>query len=419
MKVCIIGNGAREHALSWKYSESTRISGLHIVPGNGGTADLGINHPEINPLDFPAVVELCRKEKIELVFVGPEIPLAAGISDALTKAGIAVIGPGKEAAQLEGSKEYSKNFMLKHKIPTAAAETFTDMQKFESYIKKQKKKIVIKKSGLAAGKGVLESDDHEKILNFASPFFKEGDSVLVEEFLTGYEISVFVLTDGKSYKILPYCADFKKAGEGDTGLNTGGMGAVCPVPFIHKDLQEDIEKNIVQRTIEGLNKDNLDYKGVIYIGLMITESGPKVLEYNVRFGDPEAQVLLPLIKSDFANLSEAIVKQRLDEFQLQVSDESALCVVIAAEGYPGPYKKGIKTSSMGQFRTEDALIFHASTTRDNDNNILTGGGRCFSAVGFGNNLLNASRKAYKAAESVEFDGAWFRSDIGKKFFIES
>ncbi len=335
----------------------------------------------------------------------------------MEKSGISAIGPHKKAAQLEASKTFSKEFMLKYGIPTPEAREFSDGSAFEKYMMEISHRVVIKKSGLAAGKGVLEATDKEELIRFGKEVLKD-DSLLVEEFLTGYEVSIFALTDGKDFFILPTCADFKKAGEGDTGPNTGGMGAVCPVPLINAAAMKVIEDTIIIPTFRGMEKEGLNYKGVLYFGLMITKQGPQLLEYNVRFGDPEAQVLLPLIASDFGNLTEALIEGRLGDLPIRLSEQSALGVVVAAEGYPGHYETGQVVKPIPIFPENDALVFHGSTTAGENQQVLTGGGRCFTVVGLGQNILNADVRAYEAVAKVNFPGSWYRSDIGKKFFTD-
>ncbi|MDR3200257.1 MAG: phosphoribosylamine--glycine ligase, partial [Spirochaetales bacterium] len=305
MKVLILGSGAREHALVWKFSQSTRISGLFAAPGNAGTDELATNLADVDPLNAGAVVEACKANRITHVFIGPEEPLTLGVADALTDAGIAAIGAHREAARLEGSKAFSKAFMLRNAIPTAAYAEFTGYKEASRYIKNRTKKIVLKKSGLAAGKGVLESDNTHEMLRFAEKTLKD-DALVIEEFLEGFETTIFAVCDGKNYILLPPCADFKKAGENDTGPNTGGMGSICPVPWLDAKIQERIRTETIEPTFAALRKENLMYKGILYFGLMLTQDGPKILEYNVRFGDPEIQALLPLISSDFGNLCDAV-----------------------------------------------------------------------------------------------------------------
>lgn len=416
MRILILGSGGREHALAWKFSKSNRISGLYIAPGNAGTAELGINI-SLDPLDFDAVLRVCRENEINYIFVGPEAPLAAGIVDALQNSGINIIGPHKQAALLESSKTFSKKFMQKYSLPTAGAKEFKNVKAFDKYIQSLEGKVVIKKNGLAAGKGVLESADREELLAFGHDIL-QNDTLIVEEFLEGYEISIFALYDGKNYLTLPPCSDFKKAGENDTGPNTGGMGSICPVPWVDKELLEQIQRQIIAPTFRGINKEKLNYKGVLYFGLMITENGPKILEYNVRFGDPETQVLLSVIKTDFGNLIEAVAEGTLESISEISNTHSGVCVVVAGAGYPGSYKKGLPVVPIKKYDQSLINIFHASTTTDSRGTVLTGGGRCFSVVGKGEDTLSAATVAYENMELINFEGAWFRSDIGKKFYID-
>jgi len=417
VRVLVLGSGAREHSVAWMFSKSNRISGLFIAPGNAGTEELGVNITDIDINDSAQVIEVCRKNDINIVFIGPEKPLDSGVADDLLKAEIPVIGPPKESAKLETSKTFSKNFMQKHKIPTAKAEEFSDYAAFEKYIKEGSGKQVLKKNGLAGGKGVLESDDTKELLDFGKKVLKD-DTLLVEDFLEGYEVSVFAFTDGEHYLLFPTCADFKKAEEGDTGPNTGGMGAICPVPWVDKKMMERIKQEVVEPTFNGIKKDGLQYHGVLYFGLMITNDGPKVLEYNVRLGDPETQALFPIIESDFGNLIDNVWKGKLDEFPLEINQQSSMCVVIASKGYPGVYEKEKTVSPIPIYPETDSLVFHAATERDKDDRVITTGGRCFSAVGLGKDLLTASIRAYEAAERIQFNGSWYRKDIGRKFFME-
>lgn len=412
MRVLVIGSGAREHAAVWKFAKSKRISGLFIAPGNAGTEDLGKNL-DIDVMDNQAVIEAVKANRVNFVFIGPEIPLANGLADALRNESINCFGPGEEPAKLESSKAFSKAFMKRNNIPTADYEEFSDKELYTKYIKDLDKKVVVKKSGLAAGKGVLESEDKDEMLAFGLDALTD-DKVVVEEFLEGFEVSIFVLSDGKNYQILQPCTDHKKAFNGDKGPNTGGMGAITPVPWVDEKMMNRIELESVIPTINGLNKDNLNYKGVIYIGLMISEEGPKVLEYNVRFGDPEAQIIFPTIASDFCNIMDAISEETLDTYKIRLTDESAVCITIAAEGYPGSYEKGLN-AVVDKISPKEGYIFHASTTRDGGM-IKTGGGRCFTVVATGENTLDACENAYKIVDRVAFPGAWYRNDIARKFF---
>ncbi|TVR02034.1 MAG: phosphoribosylamine--glycine ligase [Spirochaetaceae bacterium] len=412
MRVLILGNGAREHAITWKFSQSRRIAGLFVAPGNAGTNSIATNLPHVNPCDPQEVLDACQGFRINHVFIGGEDPLAAGVSDALIEAGIPCIGPRRKTAQLETSKAFSKAFMERNGIPTAQANAFTYFPAFERVVRERDHRLVLKKSGLAAGKGVLESDDTDEMLAYGKSVL-ETDTLVVEDHLVGYEVSVFAITDGITHQLLPCCTDYKKAGDGGTGPNTGGMGSICPVPWLENTAWEQIQNEIVEPTFTALRAEGLSFVGVLYFGIMVTANGPFVLEYNVRFGDPEAQVLLPLIRADFGDLCEAMTKQRLSEFSIEVSPKSSVGVVVAAKGYPGVYDTGIPVTGLP---TDDsALVFHAATT-ERDGVTLTGSGRCFTVVGRGKELLDAMNTAYAAVGSVRFDGAWFRSDIGGRIF---
>ncbi len=422
MRVLVIGSGAREHAIAWKFSQSRRIAGLFALPGNAGTQEIAVNIGGISTDDFDGILDACRKNRINTVFVGPETPLAKGIADFLENAGIPVIGPKKRAAMLESSKAYAKDFLHRHGIPTALSVEFDDPEEFKGYIEENdgKEVFVIKKSGLAGGKGVLVTDSRREAIDFGLNILSD-DRLIVEEYLEGFEVSIFVLSDGKHQSILPPCSDFKKAHDGDKGPNTGGMGSICPVPWVDTKLRKNITDRIVKPVFRALEEEGITYTGILYFGLMITEDGPKVLEFNVRLGDPETQVLLPLIENDIGNLSDAIINGNLDTITVKVKDSSALGVVVAADGYPGSYRKGIEVESLPRCpRTggEEVLVFHSSTVRDESGRILTGGGRCFTVVGLGRDTITAAATAYQAVEEVKFQGAWYRRDIGKKFFVD-
>ncbi|MCX7788269.1 MAG: phosphoribosylamine--glycine ligase [Spirochaetes bacterium] len=412
MRVLILGNGAREHALTWKFSKSKRISALFVAPGNAGTGEIATNLPDVRPTSAEEVIQACRTYRVDLVFIGPEDPLASGIVDALQKEKIPVIGPPAKSAQLEASKAFAKSFMVRNRIPTAEHRTFTSYPELERFLLSTPKRVVLKKSGLAAGKGVLESADQKELLQFARRTLQE-DQLVVEEFLDGFETSIFVLCDGSSYQILPPCMDYKKAYDGNQGPNTGGMGSICPVPSVTTSLMNRIQTEVIKPTIEGLDKEGLTYKGVLYLGLMITNEGPKVLEYNVRFGDPETQVLLPLLSIDMGNLAEAIVTGSLHQLPFNSAEKTAVGVVIAAPGYPGTYPKGLPVELDIPKGSDGTLIFHAATQRDPKGNLQTNGGRCFTVVGIGKDIFEASVRAYDVVPRVRFDGAWYRKDIGK------
>jgi phosphoribosylamine--glycine ligase len=415
VKAMVLGSGAREHVISWLLSKSKQIKELYVAPGNAGTAKLANNLPKVDPLDTEALLAKIKRHKVDFVFIGPEAPAAFGVADILKSYGIQVIGPPKQAARLEASKSFAKEFLIRHHIPTASARQFSSALEFEDYIRSVKgEKLVVKKSGLASGKGVLESSSREELIDFGKNILND-DLLLVEEYLKGWEVSVFALSDGRDYQILPPCTDFKKAHDGDSGPNTGGMGSICPVPTINPQLWQEIKAEIVEPTFRGLNQEGLNYQGILYFGLMITAQGPYVLEYNIRLGDPEAQVLLPLIDTDFGIVCEALLRQKLKNLKIKIKNRAALGVVIASDGYPGDYRKNVPVTSLPQPPEKEALIFHASTELDSRGRVFTKGGRCFTMVGLGGNLAQAKEYAYKYANKVHFEGSWFRSDIGKKF----
>ena len=415
MKVLVVGGGAREHTVCWKFSRSNRLSGLFAAPGNAGTADLATNLPKIDSNDVEAITRFAVDSSIDLVFVGPETPLAAGLVDALTAENITAIGPHAAASRLEASKAFAKSFMSSYSIPTAAYRSFSDGDEFEKYVRAAPNRLVVKKSGLAGGKGVFEDDDPETLIANGRAIVDAKDEVVAEEYLTGDEVSLFALTDGSDYLTLPLCADYKKAGTGNSGPNTGGMGAICPVPWITPAEMEQIDREIVAPTFRGIADAGIGYRGVLYFGLMMTADGPRLLEYNVRLGDPEAQVLLPLLRSDFTNWCEEIAHGSIAAFPAGYLEASAVGVVVAAEGYPGNYEKGLTVSRLPSHPEDEALVFHASTAMHHGR-LVTGGGRCFTAVGIGRELLNARSRAYSAARGITFPGSWYRPDIGARIF---
>lgn len=424
MKVLVIGNGAREHAIAWKFSKSNRITGLFAAPGNAGTASLATNLA-IDPNDPQAVLAEAKRIGAGLVFIGPEQPLAAGVADVLRAAGIPTFGPGAGAARLESSKAFAREYCQRWGVPCAKSWQFKrgDASGFKAFAESFRKgkfgeRIVIKKSGLASGKGVLETSSHAEALEFGLAVLKD-DEVVAEEFLVGWEMSVFALCDESSHLTMLPCADHKKAGENDSGPNTGGMGAICPVPRADRALMERVEKEIVAPCFKGMAKDKLSYRGVLFFGIMVTKSGPKLLEFNVRFGDPETQSLLPLLETDLVDVAEAVANGKLSGLKLAYSDRSAVGVVVAAPGYPGPYPKSLAVDEIDLGGLKDSFVFHASTDRDGSGRLVTGGGRCFTAVALAGETLGATAAAYEAAKRVKFEGAWFRPDIGRKFYEEA
>lgn len=421
MNVLILGSGGREHAFAWKLAQSKQLENLYIAPGNAGTAQCGTN-VNISATDFDAIKNLVWEKSIDLVLVGPEDPLVKGVhdyflADEVLKE-IPVIGPKKDGAQLEGSKDFSKQFMFRHGVPTAKYKSFTkdNIHEGADFIESLDAPYVLKADGLAAGKGVLILNDKEEakqelqnmILN--AKFGNAGNTVVIEEFLKGIELSVFVLTDGKSYKILPAAKDYKRIGVGDTGLNTGGMGAVSPVPFADEAFIKKVEEKIVKPTINGLLKDGIDYRGFIFIGLMNCDGEPSVIEYNCRMGDPETEVVIPRIESDFLDLLQGVAAQTLHEKQFSVTPEIATTVVLVSGGYPENYEKGKVVT--GIHNSKDSHIFHSGTTFKNED-VVTNGGRVFAVTSFGNTIEEAIAKSFEAAEKICYEGKYYRSDIGK------
>ncbi len=421
MNVLILGSGGREHAFAWKISQSKLLQNLYIAPGNAGTANCGIN-VAISLTDFEAIKNLVWEKDINLVLVGPEDPLVNGLHDFFLQddilKDIPVIGPKKDGAQLEGSKDFSKAFMKKHEIPTARYGTFTkvSLQDGFNFLDSLQAPYVLKADGLAAGKGVLIIQDineaKEELTNILinSKFGSAGNKVVIEEFLFGIELSVFVLTDGVSYKILPAAKDYKRIGEGDTGLNTGGMGAVSPVPFADEKFIKKVEDKIIIPTINGLIKDGIDYSGFIFIGLMNCNGEPSVIEYNCRMGDPETEVVIPRIKSDLLDLLNGVANKNLNTKHYETINEIATTVVLVSGGYPGEYKKDKLIEGIDN--NNDSLIFHSGTKLVNDK-VYTNGGRVFAVTSFGNTIKDAVNKSFDCANKINYEGKYFRSDIGQ------
>lgn len=421
MNVLILGSGGREHAFAWKIAQSKHLQNLFIAPGNAGTAHCGTNvNVAVN--DFEAIKNLVWEKDIDMVLVGPEDPLVKGIHDFFLNddvlKDVPVIGPKQDGAQLEGSKDFSKQFMLKHGVPTAKYETFTkdNLQEAYTFLESLTAPYVLKADGLAAGKGVLILSDLEeakselKNMLVDAKFGDASSKVVIEEFLKGIELSVFVLTDGKSYKILPAAKDYKRIGEGDTGLNTGGMGAVSPVPFADEAFIKKVEELVVKPTITGLIKDGIDYRGFIFIGLMNCDGEPSVIEYNCRMGDPETEVVIPRIKSDLLDLLQGVATQTLDVKSYETIEETATTVVLVSGGYPGDFKKGKVVQGIDN--TGDSLIFH-SGTKQVDDQVLTNGGRVFAITSFGRSIQDAVNRSFHTAEKIKYEGKYYRKDIGK------
>ena len=425
MKILLVGGGGREHALAWKMAQSPQLKKLFIAPGNAGTAGIGTNVP-LGVEDFEGMKKLVLDEGINLVLVGPEAPLVAGIADYFQKdpelKKVPVVGPTKAGARLEGSKDFAKIFMEENDIPTGKFQTFIDytLAEGKEFLAKMDPPYVLKADGLAAGKGVLIIDDLEEaqqeLENMLKGKFGEASSkVVVEEHLTGIELSVFVLTDGEGYVMLPEAKDYKRIGEGDTGLNTGGMGAVSPVPFAGEAFLKKVEERIVKPTIKGLKDRGIDYKGFIFLGLMNKGGDPYVIEYNVRMGDPEAEVVLPRIKTDFVELMKATARGRLSEIEIALDERTVSTVMLVSGGYPGSYEKGKEIKGLdlvqGPEQAGGSVVFHAGTKMEGEK-VLTSGGRVIAVSSFGSSMKEALEASYRNAERIEFEGKYYRKDIG-------
>ena len=421
MNILVLGSGGREHAISWKISQSEKCSNLYIAPGNAGTGLVG-NNLSVNINDFKEVKLNVIEKSIDLVIVGPEEPLVRGIVDFFKSDDelkhVKIFGPSSEGSKLEGSKDFSKEFMFRNNIPCAKSKTFNKNNLSEgiSFLEKINPPYVLKADGLAAGKGVLILDDLEEAKSELSKMIldeKFGDAsknVLIEEYLDGIEVSVFAITDGQNYIILPEAKDYKRIGEGDTGLNTGGMGAVSPVDFADKEFMKKVEDSVIKRTVNGIRKEKLDYKGFIFAGLMNVNGEPYVIEYNVRMGDPETQVVIPRIKNDLLNIFIKCLDEKINEVELDIENNFTTTVILAADGYPESYKKGDDIRNLEEF--SNSKIFHAGTKKEN-NRILSNGGRVIACTGYGESLEDALKNSYKLADNISWDNKYFRKDIGE------
>lgn len=418
MKVLIVGSGGREHAIAWKVAKSNKVDKIYVAPGNGGISGIA-ECVNIGAMEFDKLVEFAKKEAIDLTIIGMDDPLVGGVVDAFEAEGLRVFGPRKNAAILEGSKAFSKDLMKKYNIPTAAYETFDSPEAALTYLDTAKCPIVLKADGLALGKGVLicntkeEAKEGVKTLMLDKQFGSAGNTIVVEEFMTGREVSVLSFVDGNTIKIMTSAQDHKRAKDGDKGLNTGGMGTFSPSPFYTDEVDDFCKKYIYQATVDAMKAEGREFKGIIFFGLMLTEDGPKVLEYNARFGDPETQVVLPRMKNDIVDVFEACIDGTLDKIELEFEDNAAVCVVLASDGYPEHYDKGFEIKGLENFDDKEGYYaFHAGTKLE-DGKILTNGGRVLGITAKGNNLKEARANAYEATKLVEFDNKYMRSDIGK------
>lgn len=419
MKVLVVGSGGREHVLTWKLNQSPQVERIFVAPGNAGTAEIAKN-VDIEGTDIENLLEFARKQKIDLTFVGPEAPLVAGIADRFEEAGLKVVGPPQRAAQLEGSKVFSKNLMKKYNIPTGKYEVFEEKDEAITYIKEEGAPIVVKAEGLAAGKGVIvaetkkEAIEAVKTIMVEQKFGEAGNRVVVEEFLTGEEATVLAFTDGETIIPMLSSQDHKPAYDNDEGPNTGGMGAYAPAPVITDEVLQKVYDRILVPTIEALQEEGIKFKGVIYSGLMIEDGEPKVLEYNVRFGDPEAQAVLPLLKTDLVDIAESIINEDLGQIEVEWSAKTAVCVVMASGGYPLDYEVGKEIKGINQFTNNSEInVFQAGTARE-DGKLVTDGGRVLGITALGDGYQDTIDKAYQAVEKIDFPEAHYRTDIGEK-----
>ncbi|WP_299456318.1 phosphoribosylamine--glycine ligase [uncultured Microscilla sp.] len=428
MNILILGSGGREHAFAWKIAQSKRYDKLFVAPGNAGTAQIATN-VSIAVDDFEAIGRYALEQQIDLILVGPEAPLVKGIknyfADSPKLLHVKVIGPDKRGAMLEGSKDFSKNFMAKYGIPTAQSQTFTKdtLNEGLAYLETQSLPIVLKADGLAAGKGVIISETLEhaqatlKEMLMEAKFGDASSKVVIEQFLKGIEMSAFILSDGESYCVLPEAKDYKRIGEQDTGLNTGGMGAVSPVPFAKGDFMQKVEEKVIQPTVEGLKAEGISYTGFIFFGLMNVDGEPYVIEYNARMGDPETEVVMPRIGSDFVQMLQATAEQKLKDFVIETDPRTAATVMLVSGGYPESYEKGKKMSGFDE--ADEVILFHAGTKTNEQEEVVTNGGRVISLTGFGDDIPQALSKCKAAAEKIDFEGKYYRKDIGLDLMSEA
>ncbi len=419
MKILVVGSGGREHALCWKIAQSEKVDKIYCAPGNAGVAEVA-ECVAIGAMEFEKLADFAQEKEIDLTVIGMDDPLVGGVVDVFEERGLRIFGPRKNAAILEGSKAFSKDLMKKYNIPTAAYENFDDADKALAYLETASFPIVLKADGLALGKGVLicntleEAKEGVKSIMMDKAFGSAGNQMVIEEFMTGREVSVLSFVDGNTIKIMTSAQDHKRAMDGDQGLNTGGMGTFSPSPFYTEEIDEFCQKYIYQATVDAMKAEGREFKGIIFFGLMLTEKGPRVLEYNARFGDPETQVVLPRMKNDIVEVFEACVDGTLDQIELEFEDNAAVCVVLASAGYPLKYDKGLPISGLDTFKDKDSyFVFHAGTKFNEEGTIVTNGGRVLGVTATGATLKEARANAYEATNWVTFDNKYCRSDIGK------
>ncbi|MBI5699763.1 phosphoribosylamine--glycine ligase [Candidatus Saganbacteria bacterium] len=416
MNILVIGSGGREHALCWKLAQSPKVSKIFCAPGNAGTSQVAEN-VDIKAEDLPHLLKFAKEKSIDLTVVGPEVPLVLGIVDLFESQGLKIFGPSQAAAQIEGSKIFAKELMKKYKIPTAAFASFTDPSDAKKFAKKLGAPVVIKADGLAAGKGVIIAETlsaAEQAIDSMKDFGEAGKKIVVEEYLEGEEASILCFTDGKTIIPMASAQDHKRVNDNDEGPNTGGMGAYSPAPIVTPELLEKVQHEILVPTIKGMESEGMPYKGVLYVGIMVTKNGPKVLEYNARFGDPETQCILPRLKTDLVDILRSTIDVRLSTISIEWDPRPAVCVVLASGGYPGAYTKGIKIKGLNDARQlDDVIIFHAGTA-EKEGQIVTAGGRVLGVVGLGETIRHAIDRSYMAVKMIDFEGMHYRTDIGRK-----
>ena len=418
MTILLVGGGGREHAMLHAIKNSSRVDKIYAAPGNAGMADMA-ELVDIGVMEFDRLIAFAKEKDVDLTVCSQDDPLCAGIVDAFEAAGLKIFGTKKDAAIIEGSKAFSKNLMKKYHIPTAAYEVFTDPKEAEAYLETQKMPIVLKADGLALGKGVLicqtleEAKAGVKEIMEDKKFGSAGNELVIEEFMTGREVSALAFVDGSHYQLMTSSQDHKRAGDGDTGLNTGGMGTFSPSPFFTEEIRERCDREIFQPTVDAMKAEGREFKGVLYFGLMLTADGPRVVEYNTRFGDPETQVVLPRMKTDIIDVFEACMAGTLDQIHLEFEDNAAVCAVLASEGYPVSYKKGFPITGLDKFDNKNYFCFHAGTKFDENGQIVTNGGRVLGVTALGKDLLEARANAYQATEWISFENKYMRHDIGK------